>query len=85
MTLIDISQRSGNAASTASKGPKSIALYYVLICVGFSVALLLALIWQNQNDAYASVYCIVLFAICLGPILMGRHNFRHRLLVMFMG
>ena len=57
---------------------------YVIVCFGFAASILLATIAQNRNDFLPSGYCILLFAICAAPGLMGRYQSRHRLLSMFM-
>ena len=58
---------------------------YFALCAGFAVTILAACSIHNGGDATASLYCIILFAVCAGPVLMGRRNLRHRLVAIFMG
>jgi hypothetical protein len=93
MALIDLPEDGGSrlppaggTASVAAVRPRgSMLLVYMVVVVVYSAALLLASVVQNRHDFGAVGYCILLFAICAGPGLMGRHNPRHRLLSVFMG
>jgi hypothetical protein len=62
---------------------KRTLLAYVTLCVAYAAVLLVANLVQNRQDFGACGYCILLFGICAGPGLMGRHNARHRLLSIF--
>jgi len=85
MALIDSTPSSGTPASAGSTNHKSALPAYFTLCAAFAVAVIVASIVQNQVDMTASLYCIALFAICAGPVLIGRRNLRHRLLAIFMG
>jgi hypothetical protein len=69
-----VAPRRGNASRT-----------YFLSCLAFAITLLVAGILHDQLDAGVTAYCTILFAICVGPALLGRHNARHRILSVFMG
>jgi len=66
--------RRGNASRT-----------YFLSCLAFAIALLVGGIIHDRLDVGATAYCAILFSICVGPALLGRHNARHRILSVFMG
>jgi hypothetical protein len=87
MTPIDATPHTGNSAPApvVSQGRTNALPAYFALCAIFSFAILVARFRQTRVDAIASLYCIVLFAICVGPALMGRYNLRHRILAMFMG
>ena len=85
MALIDLISQPVNTTPLGSSGHRSSLPAYFALCAGFALTILVARIIQNGGDPTTSFYCIILFAICAGPALMGRHNIRHRLLAMFMG
>jgi hypothetical protein len=94
MALIDLNPRAGSPATVAPRtspatveprSNKSAFLTYFTVCFGFAVAILMAPLWRPQTDMLASLYCIIIFCLCAGPVVMGRHGLRHRLLATFMG
>jgi len=85
MALVDLARRPTSQTYLGYTGHKSSLPAYFALCAGFALIILLARSLQNEGDVTPSLYCIILFAICAGPALMGRHNLRHRLLAMFMG
>jgi hypothetical protein len=85
MALTDLMQRPSGFSYPGHAGHKNSLPAYFALCVGFAVTTLVAHSIHNEADSTASLYCVVLFGVCAGPMLMGRHNFRHRLLAIFMG
>src|SRR3984957_337452 len=87
MTLLDAKPQAGSSAPApvTFQGRRSALPAYFALCAIFSFAILVARFRQTRVDAIASLYCIVLFAVCVGPALIGRYNLRHRILAMFMG
>jgi hypothetical protein len=85
MNLTEITPQSLRPASVGAEGDRSASLTYFWLCLSFAIMILVARIVQNRLEASASLYCMVLFAICVGPALLGRRNPRHRIISMFMG
>jgi hypothetical protein len=67
-------------AKSHGNTPVFLALY-----MSFAIALLIACIFHERLDMLNIAYCAILFAICLGPALLGRNDPRHRMLSLFIG
>ena len=82
---LELRPRPGSLASADAPARNSVFMAYVVLCMSFAVAILVANVTQSRQDTSGGLYCIALFAVCAGPGLMGRYNPRHRLLSLFMG
>lgn len=84
MLLTDLTAQTRDPKAVVSHGPGRSLLIYFTLCASFAGSIFIADMAQGGDGASADLYCTVLFAICAGPAIFGRHNPRHRLLSMFM-
>lgn len=85
MLLTDIKPQSSGPETLGSRGFGNSFLIYFTLCASFAGTIFIADMVQGGDSGSADLYCAMLFAICAGPVLFGRHNPGRRLISMFMG